>query len=430
MKKLFYIFSTMLVLSVACKNDDPEPEAKKGSDTVLTKLYDTLTIYDTVRVPIMCDHSWVVYVLNNGTDEIDTLDIKNGASIKLKSDATRFGYDFVKWSTSPMGGGTDYVAGDNFYVNKDITLYAIWQSHDGLRSNEVYEFLSKQESGSTVDIKIIDLYPDFNAIGTALLKFWKVNVNLDLGDATEVGEGPTFDCFSYCANLKSLIFPPNIQSLSTSGGSSSCCAFTKLDNIPSSVRSLKICKCAYLTTLIIPEGVTSLWVSECPKLTSINIPNSVTDIGWGISDCSSLTEITIPPSVESVNILNFSGCTNLKTITHSVKDCEGINFEGCKSLTSITLPEFRIGHTEIPYNAFRDCSSLTSLTIPDGITSINGEAFSGCTNLNSLTIKSNTPPTLFGSLCYSGTIYVPSSAVNTYKTADGWKDYTDQIVGY
>lgn len=394
MKKTALLLSLAIVFALGCKNDDPEPETKRTTiyDTVLT----TLTVYDTVRVPIMCDHSWVVYVLNNETDEVDTLDIKNGASIKLKSDVTRFGYDFVKWSTSPTGGGTDYVAGDNYYVNKDITLYAIWQSHDGLRSNEVYEFLSKQESGSTVNVKIIDLDPDIDAIFKALDKFWKVNVNLDLGDAIET-QSLAFGNIS--PNLKFITFPPNIQALTFLYGTG---GLTTLDNIPFSVRQLQIGGSENISTLVIPNGVKTLSVYGCTKLTSINIPNSVTDICF-FDKNSSLTEITLPSSVE-IDDLGFQDCTNLKTIKHSLKECSYVDITGCENLESIIIPECRPGTWLHVGNNYK---------------------------LKTVTIQATIPPTLDGSFYpITSTIYVPSSAVDAYKTADRWKDYADQIVGY
>lgn len=512
MKKRFISICAMLLVAGACKNDDPEPEAKRETiydttkvidrytdsifhhfyDSVYHHFYDTLTVYDTVRVPILCDHSWVIYNLNNGSDNTDTLNVKNGTSIILKTDASRYGYDFVKWSTSTTGGGNDYNAGDNFQVNKDITLYAIWQSREGLRSSEVYDYLEKQKEGSTVDIKIIDLYPDFDAIGTALKKFWKVNVNLDLIDATEVTDLQL--TFQNCTNLKSIILPQNVQNIKNAFWG--CSGLTKID-IPSSVQKLELRDLQNLSTLIIPDGVTILSIRDCPKLATINIPNSVSEIGW-FSGCSSITEITIPTSVESAE-LNFSGCTNLKTIKHSLKECAGVNFDGCKNLTSITLPEFRPenpiiagsafsgcskltsitipkgvtsfgsgafsgcssltsitipeGATSIEdvtfygcsslssiiipenvksigMNAFYGCSSLTSITVPENVTSIGSYAFDKCSSLTSLTIKANTPPTLDNWIYYFKTIYVPSSAVNAYKTADGWKDYAEQIVEY
>ena len=77
------------------------------------------------------------------------------------------------------------------------------------------------------------------------------------------------------------------------------------------------------------------------------------------------------------------------------------------------------------------CKSLTSITIPKTVTSIDRYIFDDCTSLTSLTVKANTPPTLEKGIGYSGTIYVPSSAVNAYKTADIWKNYyANYIVGY
>jgi hypothetical protein len=48
-----------------------------------------------------------------------------------------------------------------------------------------------------------------------------------------------------------------------------------------------------------------------------------------------------------------------------------------------------------------------------------------------LKLKGTTPPSLrYGWIGFDKTIYVPQSAVDDYKAADGWKDHADQIVGY
>lgn len=501
MKKLLFIISTILVFAVSCTNDDPaEPEAKrqtiydttrvKYTDSIFHHFYDTLAVYDTVRVPILCDHSWVVYVLDASKKETDSVEIKNGTSIKLKSDATRFGYDFVQWSTEKTGAGNTYKAGDSYYVDKDITLYAIWQSHDGLHDYEVYDYLASKENGSTVDVKIIDINPDFEKIDNALKKFWKVNVNLDLSDATGVT-----DLSLYNTNIVSISFPPNIIDLDVELNKTSLIVPTGVKNLSFSGDNL--------TIVSIPETVESLIIRRCPKLESINIPNSVSKLSLSgsiskpiglktlsipnsvkeitdITYCTSITEITIPESVENMYMI-FEGCTNLKTVKHNLKECSGAKFDGCQKLISITLPEFRPEYsivednisfyncssltsinipegvisikasafwycssltsiiipesvTSIGANAFYGCSSLTSATIPKNVTSIGGSAFNACESLTSLKIESTTPPTLPDYLYWIGdglgTIYVPSSSVNAYKTADVWKDHADQIVGY
>ena len=68
------------------------------------------------------------------------------------------------------------------------------------------------------------------------------------------------------------------------------------------------------------------------------------------------------------------------------------------------------------------------MTIGEGITSIGQDAFRGCTSVTEYTFLGSEPPTLNakGSLYGSAsgfTIYVPSSAVDTYKAAEGWSGY-------
>lgn len=64
------------------------------------------------------------------------------------------------------------------------------------------------------------------------------------------------------------------------------------------------------------------------------------------------------------------------------------------------------------------------------ITQIWENALNGCTNLKSLTFKNEEPPTLASAdiLPYDIPIYVPSSAITAYKTAEGWSEHRNQIV--
>lgn len=67
-------------------------------------------------------------------------------------------------------------------------------------------------------------------------------------------------------------------------------------------------------------------------------------------------------------------------------------------------------------------------------TKIGQEAFRGCAALATLIIRNSTVPTYYTNCLKStaidsgtGYIYVPSSLVNAYKAANGWKNYTNQI---
>ena len=236
-----------------------------------------------------------------------------------------------------------------------------------------------------------------------------------------------------------------------------CASLTKA-TIPSSIKSIgydAFSSCTRLTNITIPDGVTSIRnraFMGCSGFTSITIPNSVTSIGESaFAGCTGLTCITIPNSVTSIGEAAFWDCIRLTSVTipNSVTSIGESVFFGCSRLTDVTIPN---SVTSIADGAFAG-SGLTSITIPNSVTSIGGTAFNA-TKLkyvkvpNSVTkigsvafpqtgdedlvieFTSETPATLydvesFGFLC---TIYVPETALETYRNAKYWKDHADQIL--
>ena len=198
-------------------------------------------------------------------------------------------------------------------------------------------------------------------------------------------------------------------------------------------------------------------------LTEYTIPDSVTSIGdYAFYGCTSLTSVTIPDSVTEIGDYAFYGCNSLTsfygkfasvdnrclivngelvafapaglteyTIPDSVTTIGERAFSHCTSLTSVTIPD---SVTEIGNYTFFSCDSLTSVTIPDSVTTIGDEAFAYCYDLTSVYCKATTLPaggsSMFSYNASGRKIYVPMESVEAYKSAQGWSDYADVIVGY
>ena len=119
--------------------------------------------------------------------------------------------------------------------------------------------------------------------------------------------------------------------------------------------------------------------------------------------------------------LHYASIGNVKTIGDN-------SFNGCTSLHSIVWSKYI---KTIGANAFKN-TNVERTILPETLTSIGDGAFYGCSNMYEVVLNGSTPPTLSsdshafdGSTC---TIYVPSSAVDTYKTATGWDKYASRIM--
>lgn len=228
-----------------------------------------------------------------------------------------------------------------------------------------------------------------------------------------------------------------------------------------------------LTTINFGSEVESIPNYLCyglKKLTTITIPSSVKYIGQqAFSGCTGLTSFTIPETVEKIHTSGavLSGCTGITVLNYNAVSCVrsssmsatgvttlnsiwgatsnlttvnignqvqvipgGLLGTGQSKVTSITIPN---SVTTISYAAFYQ-SKLTSIDLPASVTRIENYAFASCTSLTSITIRSTTPPTLdstysstFPSTSQNYKIYVPASAVNTYKTTSKWSTWSSRI---
>lgn len=173
----------------------------------------------------------------------------------------------------------------------------------------------------------------------------------------------------------------------------------------------------------------------CKSLNSIEIPNSIITIDYkAFENCSSLTEVIIPNSVTTIGYDAFYSCESLVTLTigNTVTSIGSGAFAECKELSNVA---FGNSVSEIEWLAFEGCDKLQEINLPNSISYIGTSAFRTDLNITDTTIVSCmalTPPIIETNL-FTGRwnllIRVPMSSVEAYKTADGWSQYADVIVG-
>ena len=360
--------------------------------------------------------------------EIDPMSGKAGKDIKIqikvaknKDKEGRTGYADLTLSNDESYRITINQAGEDDENN---------EGDDNENEGTIVDVPANQIWYTSVDGEIVEPYSgEYNEYADALTTFGvnivsntyvdgKGVIEFD-GDVTVIGGY----AFYGCSSLASVTIPDSVTTIG----------------------SWAFYYCSRLTSVTIGDSVTTIgeWAfAICSSLTSVTIPDSVTTIGDGAFwDCDSLTSVTIPDSVTTIGEWAFKDCSSLTSVTigDSVTTIGEWAFKDCSSLTSITIPD---SVTTIGERAFDGCSSLTSITIPDSVTTIGVDAFWACTTLTSVYCKATTPPSLgsrafqyydnnVGGYCnLNCRIYVPTESVEAYKSAEGWSEYTDDIVGY
>lgn len=162
---------------------------------------------------------------------------------------------------------------------------------------------------------------------------------------------------------------------------------------------------------------------------------------WGLAGCST----------SFVNFYSCTGslpnwfcyyCLSLETVIgDSITAAGPYGFYTCLKLTDVSLPSLSYLSTGV----FRRCETLSTISLP-AATTMGSMIFSQCYNLLSVYLMGSTvvslvknPSQIFTSSPIDGytdstggvvgSIFVPASLVNAYKTDAGWSWYSNRIVG-
>ena len=286
--------------------------------------------------------------------------------------------------------------------------------------------------------------------------------------------------FSYCYDLTSVVIGNSVTSIGKRAFYG-CNGLTSVE-IPNSVISIgeyAFGSCNGLTNVEISNSVISIGECAffaCSGLTSIEISSGVTSIGDGaFYSCFDLTSIdvdeeneyycssdgvlfdkdidtlicypagktdesyTVPETVTIIEDYAFSYCYDLTSVVigNSVTSIGEKAFYRCDGLTSVEIPN---SVTSIGEEAFESCYGLTSVVIGNSVTSIGMMAFGSCYNLTDVYSLNDTPPYCYDAFNFddwdlndttatiTATLYVPTSAVEDYESADEWCEFAN-IVG-
>lgn len=289
-------------------------------------------------------------------------------------------------------------------------------------------------SGFAGAIEDISLSSDIKTLGLYCFNNMNSLQNINLENVTTIEEG----VFSGCSALLLDTIPDNIviekkafqnckkitvNKLPTAttvlgeytfDSCSSIPNFTINDNV--NIENAKYCfqRCTSLTNIRIPSNATNIpssFLSGANNLTEINLPDSLTSIErYAFQNCNKLVLNSLPNSLTTIGSNAFQNCSliSISELPSSITAISGYVFENCKQITNMNI----VGNIKsFAYYCFRN-SGLTTLSIPN-VTDVptGGNAMFQGTPIDAGT----------------GSIYVPDSLVENFKSATNWAGYADVI---
>ncbi len=144
------------------------------------------------------------------------------------------------------------------------------------------------------------------------------------------------------------------------------------------------------------------------NIQTVNLPYATTVSSSAFFYCPSLIQVSLP-MCSYIGRYAFWECVSLSQISLPVcNKIDAFAFDGCTSLSQISLPMC----SYIGRYAFNSCSSLSIITIGySSVCSLNGSSVFNGTKITSST----------------GSIYILTSLVDSYKSAPNWSYYSNII---
>ncbi|MBR4159910.1 MAG: leucine-rich repeat protein [Spirochaetia bacterium] len=257
---------------------------------------------------------------------------------------------------------------------------------------------------------------------------------------TTIGTAAFFECTGLTGGL---IIPDSITTIEDYAFYG-CTGFTDelfLGNGVAFIGRSAFNRCSFKGNLIIPNSVITIGdyaFYDCDNFDgNLVLGKNIINIGKSaFGGCGGfIGSLVIPDKVLTIEEFAFHGCygfTGGLIIPDSVINIGESAFDGCSGFSGNLILGRCI--TNIGKKTFYGCYGLSGeLNIPDSIVNIGEMALNYCCAFTALRVKKTIPPQVGPNLFSDDQfvlIYVPSSAVNTYKTAPGWSIYSNNIQGF
>ena len=386
----------------------------------------------------------VTYNANGGSSVPSTQTKEYGADITISDKIpSRTDHEFLGWSTS-ADGEIEYLPGDDYLDNSDITLYALWRKYYTVNyygnggTIEVSSQLKYEDSDLTIS-EVVPQRQGYNFLGYSTSASGSVeympgdilteNKNVELWakwspheyivtyDANGGTGAPASQVKYHDSSLRlSSVIPthsiyyvfggwstsPYGKANYSSGGwyygNSDVTLYAVWNNLSGKCGNtinwtlypdgeLRITGTGKMNDWILENYVP--WYDIREIITKVVISDGITAVNKNsFKGCISLTDVVLGKDISIIEERAFYGCSSLKSIDipENVVNIKDYAFYGCSSLDDITLGD---NIKSIAQYAFSNCTSLKEIILPTGITSIGDYAFKECSQLESIIIPNN-----------------------------------------
>ena len=329
-------------------------------------------------------------------------------------------------------------------VNDEVIIYGIfkkYQSQYQTKAGDAYLYLLN----GTGLVPDPDAEMDITSPGGYNVAYWgsvlvNVSAPVPVTEVLSVSQNGTYypgqgvDGFSQV----DVNVPQSVTGITEKEYTEGRAVIVNLNNSASFVRTQGFYYNSTLQTVYL-SNCTQVHVSafaNCSNLTTVNLPVCEYISSSAFENCSNLSSLDIP-NCKSIRDYVFINCSSLTSL--SLSKCTYIGagaFYRCRNLSYIYLPVCTV-ISGVAYGTVMGTfeeTIITSITLPV-CSYIYANVFRYASNLNQIELGSTSVCTLGNKNAFAftpidsgtGSIYVPASLVDAYKSATNWSLYSSQI---